>query len=93
MKNKRADIPVIIFVIGVFTVCSIALLSFYSSSISIKQYSLIGTGLIEKMNSQIETNSLTSRYSEQEKTSFSFGLNPLKWWEKRVLFSVEFSID
>lgn len=34
MKNKRGDIPITILVIGVFLVCSLALLSFYLSGIN-----------------------------------------------------------
>jgi hypothetical protein len=32
MKNKRADIPVTILVIGIFAVCTLAIFSFYYSA-------------------------------------------------------------
>jgi len=51
--NKKGDIPITILVIGVFAICSLALLSFLNSDIQTEN-SFVGIGLIEKMNSQIE---------------------------------------
>jgi hypothetical protein len=51
--NKRADISIIILVLGVVAVCSLAILSFYSSKISVEN-DFIGLGIIEKINSFAE---------------------------------------
>lgn len=53
MKNKKADIPIIILVLGVVAVCGLAILSFYSSGISVKK-DFIGLGMMEKINSLSE---------------------------------------
>ena len=53
MKNKKADLPIIILVLGVVAVCGLAILSFYSSGISVKK-DFIGLGVIEKINSLSE---------------------------------------
>ena len=53
MKNKRADIPVTILVLGVFTICALALLSFYYSGLKVKD-SFENVAIMEEMNSQIE---------------------------------------
>jgi len=55
-KNRKADIPVTILVIGVFAVCSLALLTFFISAIKTRE-SFVGIDLMEKINSQIEENS------------------------------------
>jgi hypothetical protein len=54
-QNRRGDIPITILVIGVLMVCSLALFSFFSSTVKIRN-SFVGIGLIEAMNSQIEEN-------------------------------------
>ena len=53
MKNKKADIPIIILVLWVVAVCGLAILSFYSSGISVKK-DFIGLGMMEKINSLSE---------------------------------------
>ncbi|MCK9568295.1 lytic transglycosylase domain-containing protein [Candidatus Pacearchaeota archaeon] len=55
MKNKRGDIPVIILAIAVFVICSVALASFYSSDIDVRN-SFVGIGQVQKLNAQIEEN-------------------------------------
>jgi len=52
MKNKHGDIPITILVIGVFLVCSLALLSFYLSGINEKKTAV-------KLEIMREVNSLT----------------------------------
>ncbi len=59
-SNKRGDIPITVLVIGVLLICVTALLSFFSSSISVRN-NFVGIGLIEAMNSQIEENSFYGR--------------------------------
>ena len=51
--NKRADISIIILVLGVVAVCSLAIFSFYSSKISVEN-DFVGLGIIEKINSFAE---------------------------------------
>ncbi|MCK9595599.1 hypothetical protein M0R19_00210 [Candidatus Pacearchaeota archaeon] len=53
LKNKRGDIPTTILVIGVLLICTIALFSFFSSTIKVGN-SFVGIGLVEKLNSQVE---------------------------------------
>lgn len=83
-KNKRGDIPVTILVIGVFVVCTLALLSFFVSMNIIKN-SFIGISLIEKANFQIEKNNLDNYYDE-EKSSTGF----LGFGKEKIVFSVEY---
>jgi hypothetical protein len=56
IKNQRGDIPISILTIGVVLVCSIALFSFFSSTVRMRS-SFVGIGLVEQLNSQIEENS------------------------------------
>ena len=58
-KNYKADIPVTILVIGIFAICSLALLSFCSSDILVK-HSFVGVGLIENINAEIEQYSFSN---------------------------------
>jgi len=51
--NKRGDIPITILVVGVLLVCSIAIISFFSSTIKARN-SFIGVNLMEQLNIQIE---------------------------------------
>ncbi len=51
--NKKGDLPVTILVIGVFGICTLALLSFISSSYRIGG-DFNSIDLMEKANSQIE---------------------------------------
>jgi len=53
IKNKKADIPVTILVIGVFAICSLAIFSFMNSNILGKKDSL-GIGLFEEIHSDVE---------------------------------------
>jgi hypothetical protein len=58
--NKRADITVTILVIGVFMVCTIALISFFQTNVKIGN-SFVGLDLMEKMNSDIEVSTSVQR--------------------------------
>jgi len=51
--DKKGDLPITILTIGVFAVCGLALLSFFSSSIQIKN-SFTSLGFMEQINFQIE---------------------------------------
>jgi hypothetical protein len=103
MKSNRGDIPITILVIGVFVVCTLALISFFSITIREKN-SFVGLNLMQKINSQIETyqvhnvltgldirmNSGGKRVLYQEKKETRGFL----WWKKDVvLFSVEYNLE
>jgi len=48
LKNKRGDIPITIFVIGVLAICILAIFSFYSSDRNVKD-DFSSVGVIEKV--------------------------------------------
>lgn len=50
IKNKKADIPVAILVIGVFAICTLAILSF-NLSLSKNAFSTVGPSVIEDVKS------------------------------------------
>jgi len=100
--KKKANIPVTILVIGVFVVCTLAIISFILSSINSRD-SFLGVGLMEKINLQIEDylvhqdidaakttleNGKLFFYQEEEKAS-----GYLFWKEKRIVFSVKYPAD
>jgi hypothetical protein len=90
INNKRGDIPITILVVGVILICTIALVSFISSSISVRK-TFTGISVVEQLDSQIEENyakgNYTARnYAEKETTE------GILWWAKKVLsFSVEYT--
>ena len=99
MKHKKASIPITILVIGIFVVCTLALLSFVLFKISARE-SFVGVGLMEKMNLQIEDYLVHNDLSrvdtrlndkgvrvfyQEEKKKFGF----LWWGEEKIVFSVE----
>jgi hypothetical protein len=99
MKHKKANIPITILVIGIFVVCTLALLSFVLFKISVRE-SFVGVGLMEKINLQIEDYLVHKDFNrvdikindkgervfyQEEKKKFGF----LWWGEERVVFSVE----
>jgi hypothetical protein len=103
MKYKKGDITITILVIGVFVVCTLALISFISSTIKEKN-SFVGVNLMQKINSQIENYKLHHDlsaidvrtnvqgqkifYQEEKKNE------GILWWEKQVvLFSVESNLE
>ncbi len=89
MKNNRGDIPITILVIGVFAVCTLAILSFIASSISLRN-SFVGIDFIEEVNLEIEK----SQFNEKEINSFYLEKNktrlPIDWRKDELLFSVEY---
>lgn len=92
--NKKAEIPVTILVIGVFVICSLALLSFFNSAI-VTRNSFVGIDLMEEMNFKIERAEFNSSlgisnfYLEKNETYYTpeFGL---PWEQQRTLFSVKY---
>ena len=89
--NKRANIPIILLVLGVLAVCSLALLSFYASNFKVSnQFSNVK--LVEEMNSQIETNRYEGK-SVEDLYLFDDALRSslLKPLNKEIVFSVTYS--
>lgn len=66
--NKKGDVPVTLLVIGVFAVCTLALISFYLASIKITN-SFAGVSVMENINSVAEK----IRFYESQKLDFNFG--------------------
>lgn len=88
MKNKRGDIPVTILVIGIFAVCTLAILSFLHSSFLLNK-SFVGIDFMEEANINIEKNSLPVYYIEKNITIFKPKLS-LNWAEEKTVFSVQY---
>jgi hypothetical protein len=100
--NKKASIPITILVIGIFLICTLALISFILAKSSARD-SFSGVALMEKMNSQIEdysvnqdlgnidtrVNDLGKRVFYQEKIDYSI----LPWKKDMVIFSLEYPIN
>lgn len=87
--NKRGDLPVTVLVIGVFGVCTLAILSFFYSSYQV-QKALVGLDIMEKANVQMETNNLGHVYLYKKVTVFSpeWGFD---WFKEKIIFSVEYN--
>ena len=90
--NKKGNLPIIILILGVLAVCSLALLSFYSSNLKVSN-NFAGVKLIEKLNSQIETNLYQGKPVEglkefKEIKTFNFKDDFLK---KKTIFSVTYN--
>ena len=51
--NKRGDVPITILVIGVFTVCALALFTFFVADFKMSN-SFVGLKIMEEMNSDID---------------------------------------
>ena len=81
--DKKAEISITILVIGVFVVCTLALLSFISTSIKLRN-SFEGLSLLEKASIEIEKNSLLNYYEEiKERELWGLG-------KEKVVFSVKY---
>jgi len=50
MKNKKANLPVTVLVIGIFALCGFALLTFFLSDFKISN-SFVGIDVVSKLNS------------------------------------------
>lgn len=53
INNKRGDVPITILVIGVFSVCTLALISFYYASVQVGN-AFAGINMLENINSIAE---------------------------------------
>jgi hypothetical protein len=54
MKNKHADIPIVILVIGVVAICGFAILSFSFNDFFGSALDNLGLGVFEKIHSDVE---------------------------------------
>ncbi len=87
--NKRGDIPITILVVGVLLVCSMAIVSFFSSTIKARN-SFVGINLMEQLNIQIEEKIFNHEnpaelYIEKKETSgFLF------WTKEVFVFSAKY---
>jgi len=88
-KNKRGDVPVTILVLGVFAVCTLAMISFVNSDRNIEK-SFIGLEMVEEANIKIEQNNLNHYYEEEKERRIVPKLKG-KWVEYRIVFSVEYN--
>jgi hypothetical protein len=88
-KNKRADVPVTILVLGVFAVCTLAVLSFINSDRNLEK-SFIGVEIIEKVNLDVERGKLNHHYIEETERRIVPKLRG-KWIEERIIFLVEYN--
>jgi hypothetical protein len=88
-KDKKGDLPVTILIIGVFAVCTLAILSFLYSSYQIHK-SFVGVEITEKANVQIESQNLGHFYLEKKVNELSpeWGFN---WFKEKIVFSVEYN--
>lgn len=55
INSKKADIPIMVLIIGVFAICGFAILSFYSSDKIVLENSELGVELFEEMSCDIES--------------------------------------
>lgn len=89
--NKKGDITVTIFVIGVVALCFFALISFYISNSGTSD-NFKNLGAIQEVNNKIERgdnpdNTKFNRYESKKEQSYI----PL-WRDEKVLFEVTYPI-
>lgn len=53
LKNKKSNVPIILFVIGVFAVCSFGLLTFLISDFKVSN-SFVGINYLETLNLELD---------------------------------------
>jgi N-acetylglutamate synthase-like GNAT family acetyltransferase len=87
--DKKGDLPVTLLIIGVFAVCTLALLSFLYSSYQMHK-SFVGVEIVEKANLQIEAQNLEHLYLDKKVNKFSpeWGFD---WFKEKIVFSVEYN--
>lgn len=88
MKNNRGDIPITILVIGVFVVCTLALLSFFVSAISLRN-SFVGIDIIGEVNRAIEKGQSNNFDRKIDKDRFNWGY-VMRGFKDELLFSVDY---
>ncbi len=90
--NKKADVPVTILVIGVFAVCTLALLSFMYSSNKLNK-SLDGIKLMEEANAKIEKGNLNYLYLDKKEKRLDIGSDEegFSLFKEKIIFSLEYT--
>jgi hypothetical protein len=88
-RNKRGDVPTTVLVLGVFVICTLALISFINSDRSVEK-SFSGIELVEKANLEIEKSNMNHYYDEITERRIVPKLRG-KWIEERIVFSVEYN--
>jgi hypothetical protein len=85
MKNKRGDIPIIVLVIGVFSICALLILSFNASSMSFKE-NFVVLELVSNVNSMAEESFFYAKVDKvPEETMWQFrdrNLSELNFYSK-----------
>jgi len=87
--NRRGDIPIIILVVGVMLVCTIAIISFFSSTIN-GGNSFVGVELVEQMNVNIEGKVFNNENPAGLYLRKNITEGFLFWQKEVLLFSVEY---
>lgn len=64
-KSRKGDVPVMILVLGVFAICAIAILSFYSSATRSKG-DIGGFAIMEEANSRVDEYYFYSKFPMKE---------------------------
>lgn len=88
MKSRKGDIPITILVIGVFAVCTLAMLSFFAASISSRN-SFVGVDIIEDSNKNIEKGELNKFPIEVNKSRLSWDY-VISGFKDELLFSIDY---
>ena len=71
IKNKKANIPITLLVIGVFGLCSVAILTFFISDLEISN-SFIGVDILHKVNSILDEYSFYKNQGVSQENLDSF---------------------
>jgi hypothetical protein len=87
-KNRKADMPITILVFGVFAVCTLAVFSFFHSTLKFKD-SFSEIDLVKEAVYKIHENSLEEYFDEKTENKFEFSLEKKGFMEK-IVFSVEY---
>lgn len=87
--NKKGDVPIVILVIGIILICCTAILSFFISSIKIRN-SFIGIELTEELNSKIEEKIFNGEDPSGLYLEKKINKGILFWTKETLLFSVEY---
>ncbi len=87
--NKKADIPITILVVGVMLICTIAIISFFSSTLK-ERNSFVGVELVEQLNANIEEKIFNNENPAGLHLSKNMTEGFLFWQKEVLLFSVEY---
>ena len=88
--NRRADLNVMVLVIGILAVCFMALMSFYLNSVSMRTRAFDGLDAIHDINLKIEkgeaktagSDAILGEYAQEEKIIKYY----VRRWKDNVLY-------